>query len=156
MVSALNQFELKYLSTCLHVAAENLAFYEQNYKAVTTEPHKSILGRLMAQKKECVQALGVLSMSKSEPKPPLQKLGFELEGMPQARHNPNQRSVQKFPSMVRDHEGRYKQALETTISKVKDPATQFMLKNHLEAAQIGLNAINDEIQNYAKNTKLNQ
>lgn len=145
MVSELDQAELECLSMCLHVATENLAFYKLNYQAMRIEPQKSILGRSMAQKKEFIHALNVLFKARPKRRLPVLRKDCDIEHMPRAVDNPNQREVQKFSSMLSDHEGRYRQALEVTLSKVRNPATRFMLMNHLEAAKIGLSALNNVI-----------
>lgn len=145
MVLELTQTELDCLSTCLEVATENLIFYELNYQAVRIIPHKLILGRLLAQKKEFIEVIEVLFKAQPDLKFSFHK-SIKNEDMPLTKDDPNQREIQMFRPMVNEHEKRFKHALEITISKTRDPARGMMLTNHLAAAQIGLDAIIQELQ----------
>lgn len=138
----LNPRERSYLSDCRLVAAENHAFYQRIYDGAISCFDQEILGRVMAQKKEFIDAILPL-LKTGDRADPNQRFvpktqDFVLALPPNDVIESNQSSIRQH---VFTHEGRFEDALRLTIANIEDEATLKLLEHHRRAGEIAKNAL---------------
>lgn len=127
--------DISYLSDCRLIASENYAFYEKMYDMITPHVDKDILGRVMAQKKDFIDAVTMLVSSFGQTTsisgPRTQELVLSLPA-----NDVKPGSNQDLNAMINLHETRFDKAMRLTLEQVKDEMTLEVLKHHRDAATI--------------------
>lgn len=139
--------DMSYLGDCRLIAAENYAFYERIYTAKSFLVDKEIVGRVMAQKKDFIDAISSL-MENTEIEdvatevPETQDLVLTLPSNDQFVLDTD--SLHKF---VLSHEDKFDQALRRTLENVSCGSIKELLGHHLEAARLALQALGPDEAN---------
>ena len=136
----LKPLDVSLLNDCRLIAAENYTFYNRMYDRIITHFDKEVIGRVMAQKKECIDAIErLLSAQVVEPStsvPETQKLVLSLPA-----DEKNETDPSKVVDIVENHESLFEDALTLTLEQLEDETTMEVLRHHRDAAFIAKQAM---------------